>query len=125
MDGRQQLILSIAVSVMGALGAVNGAIKGDKEIRRNAPFYPKHYAIPPRWIRKIFSLPKKEMAQFFIFQLYCTFLHIAIGIVNVFFILFNSEISAFIAYCILMLQSCWILVDSILYVVFLIKFRKK
>lgn len=110
---------------MGALGAVNGAIKGDKEIRRNAPFYPKHYAIPPRWMRKMFSLPKREMAKFFLFQLYCTFLNIAIGIVNVSLMLINSEISVFTAYCILMLQSCWILIDSIVYVVFLIKFRKK
>ena len=41
-----------------------------EDIRINFRFFPKHYAMPPRWIRKHFNLRKKEIPKFCLFGLY-------------------------------------------------------
>ena len=40
------------------------------EIKTNFKFYPKHYSMPPKWIRKHFNLKKAEIPKFLLLRLY-------------------------------------------------------
>lgn len=70
MNNKELLMISLIISIMAAIGHVKSSKNADKEIRTNSKFYPMHYMIPPRWLRKMFSLTKKEMAKFLVWQLY-------------------------------------------------------
>lgn len=121
MYNEKWLIISTIVSIMSALGYANLTKNADKEIRINFKFYPKHYMMPPHWLRKMFSLTKREMAKFLVLQLYFSIASIAIGTINAVLFLVNSSTSVNIARCLLMFQMCWGIVYTI---VFLILFRK-
>ena len=121
MYNEKWLIISTIVSIMTALGYANLTKNADKEIRINFKFYPKNYMIPPHWLRKMFSLPKREMAKFLVLQLFFSIASIVIGTINVVLFLINSSTSINIARCLLMFQMCWGIVYTI---VFLILFRK-
>lgn len=112
---------------MGSLGSRSVAINGDKEVRTNFKFYPKHYIMPPRWIRKMFSLPKREMAKYLVFHLYLSLMHIVVGIINVVILSLGLPWSKFVFGCIVMFVSTATIVDSFGFVLFLyvFKYRKK
>ena len=65
----------------GILGAIAGGLLfyyrhknhmklAIEDIKTNFRFFPKHYAMPPRWIRKHFNLRKNEIPKFCLFGLY-------------------------------------------------------
>lgn len=125
MDNAKLLTISIIISIMAALAYKNSAIRANKDIRTNFTFYPRHYMMPPRWMRKIFSLPKKEMAKFLVCQLLFSVAHIAIGIINAALILINFSVSVFVVKCLIMFQICWVLIDAVVFLVLLRKFNKR
>ena len=43
------------------------------EIKTNFKFFPKHYAMPPRWLRKHYKLKKTEIPKYWLFRLYLAF----------------------------------------------------
>jgi hypothetical protein len=81
--------------------------------------------MPPRWMRKIFSLPKKEMAKFLVCHLLFSITHIAIGIINAALILIDVSVSVFVAKCLIMFQMCWALIDAVVFLVLLRKFKQR
>ena len=40
------------------------------EIKINFRLYPRHYCMPPSWIRKLFKLPKVKIPKFLLIELY-------------------------------------------------------
>ena len=56
-------LLSYRFFRITAVGTIN-------DIKRNLKLFPKHYALPPRWIRKHFKLKKAEVPKFLLFRLY-------------------------------------------------------
>lgn len=125
MNNAKLLTISIIISIMAALSYKNSAISANKDIRTNFKFYPRHYMMPPRWMRKIFSLPKKEMAKFLVCRLLFSVAHIAIGIINAALVLINFSVSVFVVKCLIMFQVCWALIDAVVFLVLLRKFNKR
>ncbi len=48
----------------------NSTLVAIDDIRTNFKFFPKHYCLPPRMIRKHFGLKKSEIPKFLCFRLY-------------------------------------------------------
>lgn len=125
MNNKELLMISLIISIMAAIGHVKSSKNADKEIRTNSKFYPMHYMIPPRWLRKMFSLTKKEMAKFLVWQLYFSIVSIAVGIVNTVLLLINFSESVFIVKHLIFLQICLELVDAIVFIILLRKHKRR
>lgn len=125
MNNAKLLAISAIISVMVALAYKNSSINANKEICTNFKFYPKHYMMPPQWVRRIFSLPKKEMAKFLVLRLYFSIAHVAIGMINTVLLLINYSTSIFVAKFLIMLQICWALLDTIVFLILLRKFNQR
>lgn len=125
MNNKELLMISLIISIMAAIGHVKSSKNADKEIRTNSKFYPMQYMIPPRWLRKMFSLTKKEMAKFLVWQLYFSIVSIAVGIVNTVLLLINFSESVFIVKHLIFLQICLELVDAIVFIILLRKHKRR
>ena len=125
MENSGAIIVAIIISVMCSLGSKSAAINGDKKLRTNSSFFPKHYTIPPRWIRKLFSLPKRYMANFLVFELYLSLIHIALGFINVVLQLLNFPWSESVCVGIVICTCIWALFDTAIYIVFMRIFSRK
>lgn len=112
MGTRSAIIVAIITSVMCSWGCRNAAIYGDQALRTNSKFFPMHYTIPRRWIRKLFSLPKRYMAKHLVFQLYFSLIHIALGVINVVILLLNFPWSEFAVFCIITCMFIAVLLDG-------------
>lgn len=125
MNNAKLLTISIIISIMAALAYKVSSVSASKDIRTNFKFYPRHYMMPPIWMRNIFSLPKKEMPKFLVCRLLFSVAHIAIGMINTALILINFSVSIFVAKCLIMFQMCWVLIDAVVFLVLLRKFNKR
>lgn len=125
MNNKELLIVSLIISIIAAIGHAKSSKNADKEIHIKSKFYPMHYMIPPRWLRKMFSLTKKEMAKFLVWQFYFSIVSIAVGIVNVVLLLINFSGSVFIVKHLIFLQICLELIDAIVFAVLLRKFKQR
>ena len=86
------------------------------EIKTNFRFYPKHYCMPPRWMRKFFKMKKREIPKFLCYRLYvcfAAFLWAFIGFIIAFVSQFNVVIIALVWFL-----PCFYLIPDI--IVFLI-----
>lgn len=127
MDHASTVLLKLAIvtAVMGSLGYRGAALHGDKDIRTNMKFYPRHYAVPPCWMRKLFSLPKRDMAKFLIFHLYLSLIHIALAIANLVILCGGFLWGGLFAVYMIRAISFFCIIDAIVYIIFLHIFRHK
>ena len=127
MDHVSSVLLMFAIYfyVIGSLAYRSSAIHGDKEIRTNMKFYPRHYAVPPRWMRKLFSLPKRDMAKFLIFQLYLSLVHAVLAIVLCVILLGGFSWGGSFAVYMTRAFSYFGLSDVIVYLIFFSVFKRK
>lgn len=125
MDNSGAIIVAIVTSAMCSLGCRSAAINGDKALRTNSKFFPKYYSIPPRWVRILFALPKRHMANFLVLQLYFSLIHIALGVINVAFASLNFPWSKLVFGYIVMCTCIWGLLDGITYMVLLHIFKAR
>lgn len=123
MNNRAWIIVAILFAVMGSFAHRSAAINGDREVRINFKYYPKHYSTPPRWMRKLFSLPKREMANYLVFQLACSIAHLVIGVLNVMILLLDFSWSRFLFGCILIFMSAVTILDAMVFILFLKIFK--
>lgn len=123
MNNTKLIVISIIIAVMCSLSCRSMAINGDKVVRTNSKYYPKHYAIPSRWLRRLFSLPKRDMAKYFVFHLYLSLMHIAVGIINVVILSLGLPWSTFVFGCIIMFVAIAAIIDSLGFVLFLCVFK--
>ena len=127
MDHASTVLLKVAIitAVMGSLGYRGAALHGDKEIRTNMKFYPRHYAVPPRWMRKLFSLPKRDMAKYLIFHLYLSLGYAVLAIVCFIILCGGFLWGGLFAVYMIRAMSCFGLFDVIVYLIFLYIFKHK
>lgn len=127
MDHASTVLLKLAIitAVMGSLGYRGAALHGDKEIRTNVKFYPRHYAVPPRWMRKLFSLPKRDVAKLLIFHLYLSLGHAVLAVVYLVILCGNFPWGGLFAGYMIRAMSCFCVIDAIVYLVFLHIFKHK
>ena len=50
-----------------------------EDIKTNLKYFPKHYIMPPRWIRKHFNLRKAYIPKFLLFRLYLAISFLILG----------------------------------------------
>ena len=56
-------------------------------------FYPAHYIMPSRKMRKIFKLDKKEIPKWMYFSLYLSFVYIILFLIFVLYVLIDDELT--------------------------------
>ena len=97
-----------------------------RDLMTNMNLYPKHYAIPPRFIRSIFSLKKRMLPRFICFRLYQTLVWPIIGIICFLFLSFASSFPNFKTYytVVFTILFSYHLIDTTVFVIFLIFFEK-
>lgn len=106
------------ISVLAFMFYRNSTKEALKIVRIRTMSSPFYYAIPPRWLRKIFSLPKKEMRKYLIIRLYFAIIHALLAVIN-FLIYLCSGAKAIVAGVLIMIQICWILSDTIFFLIYL------
>ena len=82
MDIMTRIQLALGLSIVYIIGfyryyRITAKLEIEK-IKTNFKFYPKHYVLPPRWIRKHFKLKKKSIPKFIMFRLYLAVAFIAL-----------------------------------------------
>ena len=97
-----------------------------KDLMTNMNLYPKHYAIPPRFIRSIFSLKKRMLPRFICFRLYQTLVWPIVGIICIVLLSFASSLPYFETYytVVFIVIFSYFLVDTTVFVIFHIFFEK-
>lgn len=97
-----------------------------KNLMTNMDLYPKHYAIPPRFIRSIFSLKKRMLPRFICFRLYQTLAWPIVGIVCILLLSFAASLPNYDAYSkvVFMFLYSFFLIDTTVFVIFHIFFEK-
>jgi len=120
----ETIFMFFGTAFLSCFTVKNFAIGMIKEIGTNRKYYPKSYAIPPRWIRKIFKLEKREIAKFIRNDLVVSLFFGFLGPLNT-LIFFASNRNAKVAGVLFMLHICMILLDFIYVSIMYFVFKKK
>ena len=64
-----------------------------KKVGIRIKFYPAHYIMPSRKMRKIFKLDKKEIPKWMYFSLYLSFVYIILFLIFVLYVLIDDELT--------------------------------
>ncbi len=64
-----------------------------KKVGIRIKFYPAHYIMPIRKMRKIFKLDKKEIPKWMYFSLYLSFVYIILFLIFVLYVLIDDELT--------------------------------
>ncbi len=95
-----------------------------EEIKTNFRFFPKHYVLPPRWIRKRFKLKKEEIPKFLLCRLLGSTLCFILSFIMPFAFLFTQLVPA-IGYIIVAVPIFCALLDQIVFVIMCLVFERK
>lgn len=98
-------------------------INSINKIKRNFKYYPKHYCMPSRWMRKHFKLPKREIPKFLCFRLYESAACIAL-IPVMFFVLLFTQFNEYVASGIIFVSAMFFLLDQIVWLILSSIFEK-
>ena len=110
-------IVFVGISVLAFWFYRNSTIVAIKEINYNSKSNHYDYWLPPRWIRKLFSLPKKQVRKYLVARLHFACIHMLLSVVNsLLFLYFRG--SEFVAGILIMVQVCWILLDTLFFLVY-------
>lgn len=115
------IFMFLGIATLSHLTTKNFAKGMIKEIGVNRRYYPKHYAIPKRWIRKIFKLEKKEIPRFLCNEFVVSLFFALLGLLNALIFILSSG-NKVLAGMLGMIHICMILIDfiyvSIIYFIF-------
>lgn len=95
-----------------------------EEIKTNFRFFPKHYALPPRWIRKRFKLKKEEIPKFLLCRLLGSALYFILSFIMPFIFLF-AQFNSIIKYIIVATPLFCALLDQTVFVIMSLVFKRK
>ena len=95
-----------------------------KEVRTNFRLFPKHYALPPRWVRKFFGLKKDEIPKYTLVRLYVALIFGIMVFISPFVCLFTS-CNADVIYYMTFVPCLFVLPDLIVYIIVLHIFKKQ
>ena len=110
-------IVFVGISVLAFWFYRNSTMVAIKEINYNSKSNPCDYWLPPRWMRKLFSLPKKQVRKYLIVRLYFACIHTLLSAVYSLMYIYLGE-SEFVAGILIMIQVCWILLDTVFFLVY-------
>ena len=118
-----EIIMILSLYILAYFFFRNSAIGMIDEIRTNFRFFPKHYALPPRWIRKHFNLRKEEIPKFLLFRLYVS-LFFAFSAPLAILICMLSRFNTYVVGVMLFLP-CFVIPDTFVFMILAHVFKKK
>lgn len=101
----------------------NSARHAINDIRTNFRFFPKHYAHPPRWIRKHFNLRNEEIPKFLLFRLYVSLSFVLLEPI-VIIVSILSLLNTYTITLLMVLPMPFVLFDTITFVILYHIYRK-
>ena len=105
------------VYLVGGWFHTNATLLTIEEIKRNFRFYPKHYCMPPRWMRKFFNMKKREIPKYLCYRMYlyaATFLWAFISFIISLLSQFNELTMAIVGY----LPLVYLFPDIVVFLIF-------
>jgi len=101
----------------------NSAINMIDDVKTSFRFYPKHYLLPPRWIRKLYGLKKKEIPKYLLYRLYVSLAFLLLIPINI-FVLLISQINPFFSSIMILMPCVYIVLDSFIFIIVSRIFKK-
>lgn len=124
MDCFGFVVFFAILTTMAFLAYKNSTIAADKKICTNFKYYPRHYAMPPRWLRHFFSLPKRPTGKYLIARLYFAIAHIVLGLITTIIFLLTKAYTM-VASVYFLLYVSWIVLDQIVFIIYFYIFKTK
>ena len=76
------VFMILGADILTSFTLCNSARGMATEIGRNPRFYPKHYAVVPRKMKKQFGVRQSIVPKYLIFQYYMTIAHFYLGFIE-------------------------------------------
>ena len=110
------VFMFLGMSFLSWLSTRNRALFMIKEISSNSKYYPKWYALPGKWIRKIYKLNNRFIPKYLYLELILSLIYAMLGPINLLIVLL-LESKPIIAGWLFVSHACLVLVDSIFFVI--------
>lgn len=120
----ETIFMFFGLAFLSCFTVKNFAIGMIKEIGINRRYYPKHYAIPRRWIRKVFELEKREIPRFICNEFVVSLFFALLGPLNALIFILSSGNAALVG-ILGMIHICMILIHFIYVSIMYFVFKKK
>lgn len=112
---------AVVLSYMNCRNSTVGMIK---EIGTSSRYYPKHYIIPKRWMKKLFQIKQHAIPRYLYFELLVSLFFIILGLTNiVIFIAVGCDKP--ITGILIMFHFCLIIINGIFFSIMSLFFKKK
>ena len=120
----ETIILFLSISLMSSLACKNTTTYMIKEIGYKPLGTPKGYAIPSKWIRRLFKIKEYRIPLYLYFELYLSLFFASLGPINI-LIWGISNFSTIIAGYLAMFHICLVIVDTIILSIMSIILKRK
>lgn len=119
-----EILISISVYVLAYLFFRSSAKGMIEDIKTNFKFFPKHYIMPPRWMREHFALKKTEIPKFLFFRLLISLLHlILIPVQIIVYVILRFD--PFVVYDFVLASCVYVIPDTIVFIIFSRVYKKR
>lgn len=124
MQNVDLIIVFIGIALLSFLFYRNSTNEADKMLRYNPKLCRNNWSPLPRKLRKLLFLAKKRVAKYVLIRFYFAILHVLLGVFNtILFICTNGN--EMVAGILIMLQVGWIIIDSVVLVIYLYIYKNK
>ena len=116
----------LGVTVLSFFSCRNSTVGMIKEIGINSQsrYYPKHYIIPKRWMRKFFHINQRTIPRYLYFELLVSVFFLILGLFNTaIFIVVGCDKP--IAGILFMFHICLIIINAIFFSITSLIFKRK
>ena len=117
------MILIVGVYVLLYFFFRNSAIGMIDEIKTNFKLFPKHYTLPPRWMRKHFKLKKSEIPKYLFFRL-CVSMFFGLLTPVVCVVCLFSQFNACVVGAMVLLPCAFVIPDTVVFIIMSRIFKK-
>lgn len=121
---RGYILIFLGISFLSSMNCKNSAIGMIERIGTNSPHYPSWYIVPAKWVRTIFKLTQRLIPRYLYYELILALFFAALGPVNL-MICTIADGSANIVGILIMIHSCLIIVNMIIFSIISLLMKKK
>lgn len=114
----------LGATVLSCINCRNSTVGMVEEIGINSRYYPKHYIIPKRWVRKLFHIKQHSIPRYLYFELLVSLSFLILGLLNiVIFIAVGCDKS--ITGILIIFHICLIIINMIFFSIVSLIFKKE
>lgn len=121
---RDIIFIFLGIAFLSGLNCKNAAVGMIKELGLRPEYDPKHYAVPKRWMRKLFHIHQRVIPRYLYFELYLSLCFFALGPLNV-GISIAVDFDKMITGILVQLHIWLILINLIFYAIMSTIYKKK